>query len=250
MRPWRNLRKLIEAWTTFQEQTMNNQDEVEYQKVYNPLHCGHCSYKTFQNDEELCMMSFPPETTEKLRTFVMKLLSDSNSDPPNMQSQPSASTQKEPASHTSTSSTTVVGVTEVADVLLSLASYEDQTARQFGLQTLLHGTSSISSSICIANPDSWNTLRWEEPTGTLTVELKIWDNSQERDTNPQEFWKYCTRSLRVQLHATTRAEVRQAIQTLMAYAHDRVNHQKPENVSKEHKKNPSTTGYGKTQHRR
>lgn len=146
MRPWRNLRKLIEAWTTFQEQTMNNQDEVEYQKVYNPLHCRHCSYKTFQNDEELCMMSFPPETTEKLRTFVMKLLSDSNSDPPNMQSQPSAS-------HASTSSTTVVGVTEVADVLLSLASYEDQTASQFGLQTLLHGTSSISSSICIANPD-------------------------------------------------------------------------------------------------
>lgn len=251
MRPWRSLRQLIEAWTLFQEQTMNNQEhhEEELQKIYNPLRCGHCNYKTFQREEELCTMSFPPETTEKLRTFVLKLLNDSNSDQHNTQSQQSLYTLTEPASHTSTSFTTVAGATEAADVLHSVASLEDQTARLFGLQTQPLGTSSILSSICIATPESWNTLKWEEQIGLLTVELKIWDNAGIRDTNPQEFWKYCTRNLRVQLHATTQAEVRQAIQTIIRYAHERVTKQKPENVKREQRKNPSMTGSGRTQYR-
>lgn len=252
MRAWRSLRQLIEAWSSYQEQTLGNQEhhEEEYQKIYNPLRCGHCNYKTFQNEEELCMMCFPPETTEKLRTFVMKLLEDLNSDQHSTESRQSLSTHETLASHTSTLSTTAAGATGAADVYHSLALCDDQTAHLFGLQAQQHGTSSILSSICIATPEYWNTLKWEEPIGVVTVELKLWDNTAIQDTSPQEFWRFCTRNLRVQLHATTPSEVHQAIQTVIRYANERAGKQRPENVQREKRKNPSTIGSGKTPYRR
>lgn len=250
MKPWRHLRSLIKAWEKYQIQMCPNQDQglEEMEKVYNPLHAGHCSYTQFQNEESLCTMCFPLETTEKLRQFVMTLSEDSNKDPPSTKSQPSHSTHEEPPYHTSTSYTTAAGATAHADVLFSLASSDDQIARQFGLQTPAHGTSTISSSISIVSPDYWNTLKWEEAIGVATLEMKFWDNSKVLDTSPAEFWKYCTRNFRIQLHVTTPMEVRRAVETLTKYAQERV--QSAENVQKERRKNPSTTGYAKTPYRR
>lgn len=250
LKPWKCLRQLIESWTKYQEQTMPNQEhhEEEYQKIYNPLRCGHCSYSQFLSEEELCMMSFPQEMMEMLRQFALRLSNALSSEQLSTQSPPYPFTPETRPCPTSMSSTTVAGQTGAADVLHLLASYEDQTARQFGLQTQPHGTSTISSSISIASPDSWNTLKWEEPTGVVTVELKLWNNANVQDTSPQEFWKYCSRSFRVQLHATSPAEVHKAVQTLMQYAHERV--QKAESVQKSSRRNPSMTTYGKTPYRR
>ncbi|KAH8036252.1 hypothetical protein HPB51_021496 [Rhipicephalus microplus] len=149
MKPWRHLRSLIETWEKYQIQTCPNQDQglEEMEKVYNPLHAGHCSYTQFQNEESLCTMCFPLETTQKLRQFVMTLSEDSNKDPPSTESQPSHSTHEEPLYHTSTSYTTAAGATAHADVLFSLASSDDQIARQFRLQTPAHGASTISSNL-------------------------------------------------------------------------------------------------------
>lgn len=79
MKAWKCLRQLIEEWTKFQEQTMPNQEDhgEEIQKEYNSLQCGPSSYSQFLN-KELCMTSLPPEMTEMLRAFVLKLLEDSN----------------------------------------------------------------------------------------------------------------------------------------------------------------------------
>lgn len=250
MRPWRNLRQLLEAWITFQTQMLPNQEhhEEEYQKIYSPLRAGHCSYSQFRSEEELCMMSFPPETAERLRTFVMKLLDTSSSDQPSMPSQPSLSTHETRPFHTSTPYTTAAGPMEAVGVLPSLAMCDDQTARQFGLQASTSGTSPILSSICIVSPEHWNTLKWEEPTGVQTLELQLWDNIQVRDTNPQEFWKYSKHKFRVQLHATAPQEVHKAVETLSRYAHDKV--RRAENVQKHRKMNPSMTTYDKTPYRR
>lgn len=119
MGTWRRLRQLIEAWDEFQVQVLPNQKrhEVECDKVYNPLHTGHCSYSQFLSDEKSRAVSLSPEKAERLRTFVTKLLSDSSSER-SMQSQQSL----------------VTAGTAFAD-LLSLASCEDHTARLFGLQT-------------------------------------------------------------------------------------------------------------------
>ncbi|XP_049269143.1 uncharacterized protein LOC125757593 [Rhipicephalus sanguineus] len=250
MKPWRHLRNLIEAWEKYQIQTCPNQEQglEEMEKVYNPLHAGHCSYSQFQNEESLCMMCFPLETTEKLRQFVTTLSEDSSKGPPSTESLPSHSTHEELHSHTSTSYTTAAGAMAHADVLSSLASSDDQIARQFGLQAPVHGTSTISSSISIVSPEYWNTLKWEEMIGVATLEMKFWDNSKVLDTSPGEFWKYCTRNFRIQLHVTTPMEVRRAVETLTRYAQERV--QSAENVQKERRKNPSTTGYAKTPYRR
>ncbi|KAH8022372.1 hypothetical protein HPB51_023614 [Rhipicephalus microplus] len=82
----------------------------------------------------------------------MTLSEDSNKDPPSTESQPSHSTHEEPPYHTSTSSTTAARSTAHADVLFSLAASDDQIARQFGLQTPAHGTSTISSTTSIVRP--------------------------------------------------------------------------------------------------
>lgn len=250
MRPWRNLRQLLEAWITFQTQILPNQEhhEEEYQKIYNPLQAGHCSYSQFRSEEELCTISFPPETVERLRTFVLKLLDTSSSDQPNMQSQPSPSTQETRPFPTCTPSMTAAGPMEAVDVQPSLAMCDDQTARQFGLVAQTSGTSPILSSICIVTPEHWNTLKWEEPTGVQTLEMQLWDNTHVKDTNPQEFWKYSKRKFRVQLHATAPQEVHKAVQTLNRYAHDKV--RQAENVQKHRKMNPSMNTYDKTPYRR
>lgn len=137
-------------------------------------------------------------------------------------------------------STIAAGQTE-ADVLHSLGSFDDQTARQFGLQAQTSGTSSISSSICIVTPEQ------EEPTGVATIEMRLWENAKVKDSSPQELWKYSTHNFRVQLHALAPAEVHKAVQTLSRYAHERVRN--AANVQKDKRRNPSTITSGKTQYR-
>lgn len=250
LKPWRKLKKAIEDWMSFQFQCLGNQEhhEDEASKIYNPLRAGHCNYEEFLSDEELSTTFFPQETAERLRQFVTKLLSDLSSETPLTASQQLHSTQPTPASRMSTPYTTAVGLTEAADATPLQASYEDQTALQFGLLPQQSGILPISSHILIVNQEVSSTLKWEEPTGVATVHIKQWDNSDIQDSNNHELWKYCKRNYRVQLHGTTPAEVWNALDTLNRYAHEKVQ-KAGKSVKAETRKNQSTTGYGKTRYR-
>lgn len=161
-----------------------------------------------------------------------------------MQLQSYPSTSEKQAFHTFTPSMTTAGPMGVADARTSLDTFEDLTARQFGLQAQTSGTSPILSSICIVSQDHWNTLRWEERTGVQTLEVQFWDNSQVKDTNPQEFWKYCKPKFREQLHVTSPPEVHKAVQTLHRFAHKKL--RQAENLQKFRKLSPSTNTSEKT----
>lgn len=102
-------------------------------------------------------------------------------------------------------------------------------------------------TICIVSQEHWNTLRWEERTGAQTLEVQFWDNSQVKDTNPQEFWKYCKPKFREQLHVTSPPEVHKAVQTLHRFAHKKLC--QAENLQKFRKLSPSTTTSEKTPYR-
>lgn len=234
---WAKLKKLIDAWTFYQEKFCPNQEhwQRENATITSPLHyCpdGQKSYDAFQNEEELCMMSLPLDHMEKLRSLILLCLSALKNPEQDMPLPPSPSTSRDVDGHTCTSSTIARGATERVDVSPLQGSAEDQIALRFGLVTPMDGTISASSTILIKSPAGWSTLRWQEPVGSNTLELRYWNSQDIADVEPQEQWKYYLEHFKVQVHATTAPEVLEAIRTLRKYTQRKLLHVKPEDVRK------------------
>lgn len=85
------------------------------------------------------------------------------------------------------------------------------------------------------SPEYLDTLKWKEPTGVLTVKIKLWDSAKLQDTSPEEFWKHCRTKFRAQLHAMAPSEVSRAVVTLVTYANEIVH--SAENVQKQQQPN-------------
>ncbi|XP_049269144.1 uncharacterized protein LOC119384893 [Rhipicephalus sanguineus] len=76
MKPWRHLRNLIEAWEKYQIQTCPNQEQglEEMEKVYNPLHAGHCSYSQFPKRRKLVHDVFPARDDGEAETICHDII--------------------------------------------------------------------------------------------------------------------------------------------------------------------------------
>ncbi|XP_042145649.1 uncharacterized protein LOC120843049 [Ixodes scapularis] len=167
---WTKLKKLIDAWTFYQEKFCPNQEhwQRENATITSPLHyCpdGQKSYDAFQNEEELCMMSLPLDHMEKLRSLILLCLSALKNPEQDMPLPPSPSTSRDVDGRTCTSSTIARGATERVDVSPLQGSAEDQIALRFGLVTPMDGTISASSTILIKRTS------WLEYIGAEVLEL-------------------------------------------------------------------------------
>ncbi|XP_042146522.1 uncharacterized protein LOC120838467 [Ixodes scapularis] len=196
---WTKLKKLIDAWTFYQEKFCPNQEhwQRENATITSPLHyCpdGQKSYDAFQSEEELCMMSLPLDHMEKLRSLILLCLSALKNPEQDMPLPPSPSTSRDVDGRTCTSSTIARGATERVDVSPLQGSAEDQIALRFGLVTPMDGTISASSTILIKSPAGWSTLRWQEPVGSNTLELRYWNSQDIADVEPQEQWRRCEKA--------------------------------------------------------
>ncbi|KAM7312262.1 uncharacterized protein ISCGN_009167 [Ixodes scapularis] len=252
---WISLRTLLERWTKYQETIYPNQEqhEREWMKITNPLRFqpdGQRSYDGFRRDEELCTMLFPLEVLEKLRACIKRSREALRTPGQDSHSQPSLFTSTDAENPTCTWSTTAHGQTDRADALPSMGSTVDQIALRFGLVMPPGGTTGVSSCILLQTPVGSSTLRWQEPIGANTLELRLWNTEDILDVEAHEQWKHYLEHFRVQVPVKTAPEVQEAIKTLCRYAQERVLQVKPEDVKTHIQKNRCTESSSKIRFRR
>lgn len=204
VRIWFPLQALIKKWMEFQHVPYPNQeaDYIARHSIMNTLQIGQEDYARFLKEEESSMTYYPSILSERLVNLLRDCWSILHGRETEELAQvacfASASTLSN-GYHTSTLSTTAAGPMGSADAACLQDSIDAQIDAQFGLQTPQPGTTTVYSHILHGNPENCTQLKWMEPTGSHTLELKLWKTEDIKDVPPDQIWKYCAEHMKVQV---------------------------------------------------